>query len=192
MTETPLNVRIPVLSVDDFQLEIERVLEQGSTWVGRCEAWRFLDHYRQQYEEFQEGIRSFRGIGIGPADRAWALAKYRAELLETIKERKDDPGPSMNTEATTSSTDLPPQPIGVALGEMLLVLFCPRNRARHVTGDLEEIFHNDVKRKGQRRANLLYWSAILRSVGPLLWVKLRKAGFIALVLEIGRRWSGMS
>jgi hypothetical protein len=190
MTETPLNVRIPVLSVDDFQLEIERVLGSDSTEYARCEAWRFLDHYRQQYEEFQEGIRSFRGIG--PADAAWSLAEYRNELLETIKERKDDPGPSMEAEATTSSTDLPPQPLGVALGEMLLLMFCPRIRARHVMGDLEEIFNDDVKAKGQRRADLLYWCGILRSIGPLLWTKLRRAGLIALLVEITRRWSGMS
>jgi hypothetical protein len=187
MTETPLN-DIPVLSVDDFQLEIERVLEQGSTWVGRCEAWRFLDHYRQQYEDFQEGIRYFRGRG--PANRAWALAKYRAELLETIIERKDDPELGMSAVTTIGSADPPPQP--PALGEALLVLFCPKNRARYMMGDLEESFHDDIKTKGHRRAKLLYWSGVLRSIGPLLWTKVRKAGLIALLLEIGRRLGGLS
>jgi hypothetical protein len=73
----------------------------------------------------------------------------------------------------------------------MLVLFCPKNRARYVMGDLEETFHDDVRTKGQGRANLLYWSAVLRSIGPLLRVKARKAGFIAVVVEIGRRWSGL-
>jgi hypothetical protein len=86
--------------------------------------------------------------------------------------------------ATSSAEELPQPPV---LGEALLVLFCSKNRARYVMGDLEELFHEDLKTKGQRRAKLLYWAAVLRSIGPLLWVKVRKAGLIALVLEIGRR-----
>src|SRR5947208_2865191 len=42
-----------------------------------------------------------------------------------------------------------------ALGEALLVLFCPKNRVDAVLGDLEERFHEHIK--GQRRAKLLYW-----------------------------------
>ena len=79
-----------------------------------------------------------------------------------------------------------------AMGEALVVLFCPKNRARYVMGCLEENFHEDIRTKGQRRAKLLYWAAVLRSIGPLLWVKLRRAGLTALLLEIGRRWSGLS
>jgi hypothetical protein len=85
-----------------------------------------------------------------------------------------------------------PEPEPPTLGEALLVLFCPKNRTRHMIGDLEELFHEDLKTKDRKRAKLLYWSAVLRSIGPLLWMKVRKAGFIALVLEIGRRWSGTS
>jgi hypothetical protein len=33
-------------------------------------------------------------------------------------------------------------------------------------------------------------AAVLRSIGPLLFVKIRKAGLIAL--EIGRRWGSLS
>src|SRR5882757_2902937 len=79
---------------------------------------------------------------------------------------------------TLSSAEQLPKP--PALGEALLVLFCPKNRARHVMGDLGELFQEDINTKGPRRAKLLYWSAVLRSIGPLLWVKVRKAGFIAL------------
>jgi len=88
------------------------------------------------------------------------------------------------------STDQLPHP--PALGEVLLLLFCPKNRTRYVMGCLEENFHEDIKSKGIRRAKLLYWTAVLRSIGPLLWVKVRRAGLIALLLELGRRWSGMS
>jgi hypothetical protein len=79
-----------------------------------------------------------------------------------------------------------------AIGEALIALFCTRNRVDAVMGDLEERFHEQVRSKGERRAILLYWAGVLRSIGPLLWVKVRKAGFIALLFEIGRRWGGLS
>jgi hypothetical protein len=97
---------------------------------------------------------------------------------------------TVTVEASTADENaarLPP-----ALGEALLVLVCPRNRAKYVRGDLRETFNEDIKINGKRRAVLLYWSGVLHSIGPLLWVKLRRAGFIALLLEIGRRWSGLS
>jgi hypothetical protein len=111
------------------------------------------------------------------------LAKF--EVIDNQRRRNTSRRPI----ATSSAEELPQPPV---LGEALLVLFCPKNRARYVMGDLEELFHEDLKTKGQRRAKLLYWAAVLRSIGPLLWVKVRKAGLIALVLEIGRRWNGMS
>jgi len=86
-----------------------------------------------------------------------------------------------------SSRPLPP-----AMGEALLVLFSPKNRVDAVMGDLEERFHEHIKTKGKRRAKVLYWAAILHSIGPLLWVKLRRAGLIALLLEISHRWCGLS
>jgi len=84
------------------------------------------------------------------------------------------------------------RPLPPTMGEALLVLFCPKNRVDAVIGDLEERFHEHIKSKGKRRARLLYWAAVLRSIGPVLWIKLRRAGLIALLLEIGRRWSGLS
>jgi hypothetical protein len=79
-----------------------------------------------------------------------------------------------------------------AFGEALLVLFCPKKRIDAMMGDLEEQFHEHVETKGERRAKLLYWSGVLRSIGPQLWVKVRKAGLIALLVEISRRWGGLS
>jgi hypothetical protein len=49
--------------------------------------------------------------------------------LEEIKELMDNPELGISAEATIGSTDLPLQPPGAALGETLLVLFCPKNRA---------------------------------------------------------------
>ena len=131
-----------------------------------------LNKYRVVFAENNGAARHellVKGIGIGKS----IFPHLTVEVKEPTAEE--------------NAARLPP-----ALGEVLLLLFCPKNRARHVKGDLEEIFHEDIKTKGKRRAKLLYWAAVLRSIGPLLWVRLRRAGLIALLLEIGRRWSGLS
>jgi hypothetical protein len=91
--------------------------------------------------------------------------------------------------ATSSAEQLPQPPV---LGEVLLVLFCPKNRVDPVMGDLKERFTEDVFAKGRKHAKLLFLARVVRSIGPLLWIKLRGAGLIALLLEIGRRWCGLS
>jgi hypothetical protein len=158
-----------------------------SAFADVSEADRFLKELQEA--EAAGAIRIAKGsarngdlfvkhVRLGAASRLYnLLGRQRAK-------------PGGRTMTATSSTEQLPQP--PALGEALLVLFCPKNRARHVMGDLEEIFHEDIKTKGKRRAKLLYWAAVLRSIGPLLWVKVRSAGLIALLVDIGRRWSGLS
>jgi hypothetical protein len=77
-----------------------------------------------------------------------------------------------------------------ALGESLLVLFCPASLADAVLGDLAEQFESEVQKKGIKRARLLYWARAIRSFGPLLVSKLRNTGIWLSVIEIGRRWIG--
>jgi hypothetical protein len=79
-----------------------------------------------------------------------------------------------------------------AFGEALIVLFCPKNRIEAVMGDLEERFTEELASKGERRARLLYWARVIRSIGPLLGVKIRRAGILAALFEIGRRWGDLS
>jgi hypothetical protein len=62
-----------------------------------------------------------------------------------------------------------------AVGELLLVLFSPKNKVNAVMGDLEERFHEHVITKGKRRAIQLYWMGVLSSIWPLLLAKIRKA-----------------
>jgi hypothetical protein len=77
-----------------------------------------------------------------------------------------------------------------AIGEALITLFCAKNRVDAVLGDLAERFADEVVVKGKKRAKLLFWVRVVRSLGPLLWTKVRKAGFLAILFEIGRRWIG--
>jgi hypothetical protein len=124
------------------------------------------------------GIVIGRDIGIS-ADRD--LPTFHAEMVK-IEALEDEAHALAEKEVI-----LPP-----AIGEALLVLFSPKNRADAVMGDLEERFNEEVNAKGAKRARLLYWARVLRSVGPLLWVKIRHAGILAALFEIGRRWGGLS
>jgi hypothetical protein len=74
-----------------------------------------------------------------------------------------------------------------ALAEWLVALIVPRRRADAVLGDLEERFQRDAASRGLRRARLRYWAEALRSVGPIVWIKAKRLGFLALVAEIWRR-----
>jgi hypothetical protein len=76
------------------------------------------------------------------------------------------------------------------IGESLILLLCPTNRADAILGDLAEQFESEAQKKGIRRATLLYWVRSIRSFGPLLISKLRNTGIWLFVIEIGRRWIG--
>jgi hypothetical protein len=80
---------------------------------------------------------------------------------------------------------LPDNPPGLA--EWLVALVAPKRRADAVLGDLEERFHRNVDSLGLRRARARYWAEALRSIGPILWMKAKQLGLLALVAEIWRR-----
>jgi hypothetical protein len=75
-----------------------------------------------------------------------------------------------------------------AIGEALIEMLAPRRRVDAISGDLAERFAEESVAKGERRAKLLFWARVLRSVGPLLWVKIRNGGIVAMIVEIGHRW----
>jgi hypothetical protein len=53
------------------------------------------------------------------------------------------------------------------LAEFLLGVCIPSKRSAYVLGCMNERFDRDCERYGIRRAKRLYWSQVLRSVGPL-------------------------
>jgi hypothetical protein len=76
------------------------------------------------------------------------------------------------------------------LAEAVVVLFGPKRRVDAILGDLTERFNEELAQKGLKRARLLFWARVLRSIGPLLWAKIRKAGVFVTICEIGRRFIG--
>jgi hypothetical protein len=95
---------------------------------------------------------------------------------------------ALNRELSRMTPTAPAIPPG--LGEALIVLFAPKNRVDAVVGDLTERFAEESAAKGQGRAKLLFWARVSRSIGPLLWIKIRNAGLFAFILELGRRLIG--
>jgi hypothetical protein len=77
-----------------------------------------------------------------------------------------------------------------ALSEFLLSLFGPKDRVESMLGDLEERFHSDLETVSAKRARWRYRGRVWRSLGPLIFNKLRSLGFFAFVLEVCRRKFG--
>jgi hypothetical protein len=83
------------------------------------------------------------------------------------------------------------RPTPPRLGEALLLLFCRSDLADAVAGDLQEKFDADIRNVGLRRAKFRYWIRVVRSVGPLIFARLRNWGLFAAALEYGRRKIGL-
>lgn len=91
--------------------------------------------------------------------------------------------------ARDNALDLPKQIAAPpASAEWLLTLLLKRHRVDALLGDLEELFHRDCGARGDRRARWLYWARVLRSVAPLLWSAIKKAGIFAAVADVARRY----
>ena len=53
-----------------------------------------------------------------------------------------------------------------------------------LVGDAAERFGCDCQRFGRRRAVLLYWSDIVRSLLPLLWRRIRQLTVLSLIARL--------
>jgi hypothetical protein len=78
-----------------------------------------------------------------------------------------------------------------AIAEMLFTLFAPSLTVNAQLGDLQELFHEEASRVGQRRARQRYWMRVIRSIGPLLYGKLVRIGFIGFLVELSRKKMGL-
>jgi hypothetical protein len=114
-----------------------------------------------------------RDIGLTP-DATKPIHEVRSVVIEGNE-------PTLEENALT---------ITPAIGEALIALFCAKNRVDAILGDLAERFADEVVAKGEKRAKLLFWVRVIRSIGPLFWIKVRKTGFLAILFEVGRRWIG--
>lgn len=72
------------------------------------------------------------------------------------------------------------------LAEFLFSWLAPKKSLHEQLGDLQEIFDLNVTRFGKSRAGMLYWTQVLRAVGPGIWRRVKKLGFIGILIDYGR------
>jgi hypothetical protein len=70
--------------------------------------------------------------------------------------------------------------------EWLFAAFAPKRTVKAQLGDLQEIFENESSRFGAKRAKRLYWTRVIRSIVPALWQKLKKLGWLGILIDYGR------
>lgn len=93
--------------------------------------------------------------------------------------------------APAGQADIAHEPqVPPGLAEAIVVLFGPKRRVDAILGDLTERFNEEIVQKGSKRARLLFWARVVRSVGPLFLAKIRKAGLFVVIYEFGRRFIG--
>jgi hypothetical protein len=88
------------------------------------------------------------------------------------------------------SVDVPAPAIPPATAHFLLRLVVASKSQEDVLGWIEERYRLDVQKFGPRRAKQLFWSQTLRSIGPLVWEKVRNWGIFTALVEYGRRKIG--
>lgn len=84
------------------------------------------------------------------------------------------------------STRAPPR-----LAEFLFSLLASKKTVNAELGDMQELFERRVKTHGVPRARMLYWSQVLRAVGPGVWRFVRKWGLIGFLIDYGRSKLGL-
>jgi hypothetical protein len=78
-----------------------------------------------------------------------------------------------------------------AIAEALISMFAPKRFSDAQLGDMQEIFETNVKRHGSQRARRLYWYEVARSIGPIILHWLKRIGFIAVLVDYGRKKMGL-
>lgn len=78
-----------------------------------------------------------------------------------------------------------------SIASALFLMLSPKKTADAQLGDLEEMFTSDCKAFGARYARAKFWARILLSVGPLIYRRLERIGFIAFLIDLGRRKLGL-
>lgn len=72
------------------------------------------------------------------------------------------------------------------LAEFFIAFLAPKNSAQAQLGDLQQMFHANVQRLGERQARRKYWMQVAGSIRPLLWQWLKRVGFLTIVVHFIR------
>jgi len=123
------------------------------------------------------------GMFLGPTEKFLHYGSYTFEFLCIIgigifltRHRKVE-SILRKLESAAHSRHLPSSPPRAAKFILLLV---PKRHREHLIGDLEEEYTAMLLPEyGVRRARIWYWWQVAISIGPLLWVQIRRGVAIA-------------
>jgi hypothetical protein len=137
---------------------------------------------------YVDGQERLLHLSIPSRARADLTSKELLNQIRAVIEREDGHGfdvphvmPVMPATPVPAPIKSPPQ-----TAEWLFAMFAPTKSADAQLGDLQEMFENDSKRVGTRRAERLYWTRVIRSIAPAAWQKLKKLGWLGIIIDYGR------
>jgi hypothetical protein len=134
--------------------------------------------------------RNKEGVPAGEQPSFLSQASYEPAAAPDVTVSVVDDMTHYSVEWRPESKPLRSEPEPPAISEFLLSLFGPKDRVDSMLGDLEERFHSDLETVSAKRARWRYRGRVWRSLGPLIFNKLRSLGFFAFVLEVCRRKFG--
>jgi hypothetical protein len=146
-------------------------------FVWQCTGWPSFIAWTWALVLLSGWIDGLRGTALGMLIAATGVGCSAIATYVTWRELNQ-----VRSATASQASGCPP-----GLAEWLVALIVPRRRADAVLGDLEERFHRHVTLRSLQRARVLYWAEALRSIGPILWIKAKRLGFLAVVAEIWRR-----
>jgi hypothetical protein len=123
------------------------------------------------------GRMKYLQLAVDEAMAKEELKQLRATLKEA-EERLD--------ELTTTTGASPPM-----IAEFFISFLAPTNTAQVQLGDLQEMFHKNVERLGEKQARRKYWMQVAASLAPLLWQWLKRVGFFTIVVDYFRSKTGL-
>jgi hypothetical protein len=129
------------------------------------------------------------------------LAKWDKNIIATRSESShlisvalSSPAESPPVEATSVPTGHSAENVAAppAISEFFLTALSDAKKADAIIGDLNERFHADCVDPtiGPKRARLRYRASVFRSLRPLFWRWLKRAGLVGLLIDAFRRWTG--
>jgi hypothetical protein len=115
-------------------------------------------------------------------------ARYEyAKLTATIKAAEEH----LENASAQAAPSLPKRSTPPATATFILAFMAPKNSAQAYLGDLEEVFHKNEARFGERQARRQYWMQVASSFGPLLWQWLKRIGFFTVLIHYFRSKFGL-
>jgi hypothetical protein len=151
------------------------------------------DHKSADFVFIEKGELIFAEVKKTVSRKEYVAYIARKQLLETHAhldqlQRSIKKADELLASTRSAKAENPNPP---AFAETLFSLLAPKNLCDAQLGDLREMFETDKTSGGIGRARRLYWTRVARSLGPLLYRRVKQAGIIGILIDYGRTKLGL-